>query len=145
MNAYVTEITLGELVTVQHTALWERGLFHKILLGWDSMRYHGCIPDPTAGYLRMQQGSPTPLHAISPQPELIAHSRVRKAVEKILSGEQEANGKHRTALVAIVREFADVLSTSYEDLRQTSVIRHAIHTGDAKPVRCFPRRIPYHK
>ncbi|KRX30044.1 Transposon Ty3-I Gag-Pol polyprotein, partial [Trichinella sp. T6] len=24
------------------------------------------------------------------------------------------------------------------------VVRHAIHTGDAKPVRCSPRRIPYH-
>ncbi|KRX21165.1 Transposon Ty3-I Gag-Pol polyprotein [Trichinella nelsoni] len=38
-----------------------------------------------------------------------------------------------------------VLATSDEDLGRTSVIRHAIHTGDAKPVRCSPRRIAYHQ
>ncbi|KRZ57472.1 Retrovirus-related Pol polyprotein from transposon [Trichinella nativa] len=32
-----------------------------------------------------------------------------------------------------------------EDLRRTRVIRHAIQTGDAKPVRCFPKRILYYQ
>ncbi|KRZ82083.1 hypothetical protein T08_9129 [Trichinella sp. T8] len=56
-NACVTEIILGGSVTVQHTVLWVKGLSHKILVGWDFMRYHGCTPDPTAGCLRMQQGA----------------------------------------------------------------------------------------
>ncbi|KRX53471.1 hypothetical protein T09_14489 [Trichinella sp. T9] len=63
----------------------------------------------------------------------------------MLPSEQEWSGKHRSALAAILREFSDVLPTSDEDLVQTSVVRHAIHTGDAKPVRCSPRRILYHQ
>ncbi|KRY08686.1 Transposon Ty3-I Gag-Pol polyprotein, partial [Trichinella britovi] len=66
-------------------------------------------------------------------------------MEKMLPSEQESSGKHRSALAAILKEFADVLSTSDEDLGRTSLVRHAIHTGDAKPVRCSPRRIPYHQ
>ncbi|KRY59827.1 hypothetical protein T03_1570 [Trichinella britovi] len=72
------------------------------------------------------------VRAESPQPELIAHSRVREAVEKM-------------TLAVILRDFTDVLSTLDEDLRRTRVIRHAIQTGDAKPVRCFPRRILYYQ
>ncbi|KRZ66311.1 hypothetical protein T10_11628 [Trichinella papuae] len=63
----------------------------------------------------------------------------------MLPSEQEASGKHRSTLAAILREFTDVLSTSDEDFGRTSVIRHAIHTVDARPVRCSPRRIAYHQ
>ncbi|KRX48538.1 Transposon Ty3-I Gag-Pol polyprotein [Trichinella murrelli] len=152
-NACVTEIVLGKSVTVQHTVLCVKELSHKILLGWDFMRYHCCTPDPTAGCLRMRQGnipflrfhSVTPVRAESPQSELMAHHPVQEAMENVLSSEQDSSGKHRSALAAILREFADVLSTSDEGLGRTSVVRHAIHTGDAKPVRCSPRRIPYHQ
>ncbi|KRX13115.1 Retrovirus-related Pol polyprotein from transposon, partial [Trichinella nelsoni] len=137
-NACVTEIILGKSVTVQHTVLCVRELSHKILLGWDFMRYHGCTPDPTAGCLRMRQVE-------SPQSELMAHHPAQEAMEKMLPSEQESSGKHRSALAAILREFADVLSTSDEDLGQTSVVRHAIYTGDAKPERCSPKRISYHQ
>ncbi|KRX78633.1 RNA-directed DNA polymerase -like protein [Trichinella sp. T6] len=55
------------------------------------MRYHVCTLDPTAGCLRMQQGNILyrKSHAValvraeSPQPELMAHSQVREAVEKM--------------------------------------------------------------
>ncbi|KRY05579.1 hypothetical protein T12_10453, partial [Trichinella patagoniensis] len=95
-------------------------LSHKILLGWDFMRYHGCTPDPTAGCLRMRQGNipflkshaVAPVRAESPQSELMAHHPAQEAMEKMLSSEQESSGKHRSALAAILREFADVLSTS---------------------------------
>ncbi|KRY42307.1 Retrovirus-related Pol polyprotein from transposon opus [Trichinella spiralis] len=46
---------------------------------------------------------------------------------------------------AILREFADVLSMSDEDLGQTSVIRYTIHTGDAKPVMGSPTRIAHYQ
>ncbi|KRZ01580.1 hypothetical protein T11_14756 [Trichinella zimbabwensis] len=135
-NACVTEIAFGRSVTVRHTVLCVKELSHTILLGWDFMRYHGCTPDPTAGCLKMRQGN-IPFrksHAVAPE-----------AMEKMLPSEQESSDKHRSALPAILREFADVLSTSDEDLGRTSVVRHVIHTGDAKPVRCSPRRIPYHQ
>ncbi|KRY10678.1 Retrovirus-related Pol polyprotein from transposon [Trichinella patagoniensis] len=152
-NACVTEIVLGKSVTVQHTVLCVRELSHKILLGWDFMRYHGCTPDPTAGCLRMRQGNipflkshaVAPVRAESPQSELMAHQPAHEAMEKMLSSEQESSGKHRSALAAILREFADVLSASDEDPGRTSVVRHAIYTVVAKPVRCSPTRIPYHQ
>ncbi|KRY42282.1 Retrovirus-related Pol polyprotein from transposon 17.6 [Trichinella spiralis] len=152
-NACVTEIILGKSMTVQHTVLYVRELSHKILLGWDFMRYHGCTPDPTAGCLRMRQGN-IPFrksHAValvrveSLQSELMTHQPAQEAIEKMLPSEQGSSGKHRTALAAILREFSDVLSTSDEDLVRTNVVRHANHTGDAKPVRCSPRCIPYHQ
>ncbi|KRZ05965.1 Transposon Ty3-I Gag-Pol polyprotein [Trichinella zimbabwensis] len=152
-NACVAEIVLGRSVTVQHTVLCVKELSHKILLGWDFMRYHGCTLDPTAGCLRMWHGNipfrkshaVAPVRAESPQSELMAHPPAQEAMEKMLPSEQESRGKHRSALAAILKEFMDVLSTSDEDLRRTSVVRHAIHTGHAKPVRCSPRRIPYHQ
>ncbi|KRY07126.1 hypothetical protein T12_1351 [Trichinella patagoniensis] len=137
----------------EHTVLCVRELSHEILLGWYFMRYHGCTPDPTVGYLRMRQGNipflkshaVAPVRAESPQSELMAHQPAHEAMEKMLSSEQESSGKHRSALAVILRKLADVLSTTDGDPGRTSVVRHAIYTGDAKPVRCSPRRIPYHQ
>ncbi|KRX83990.1 Retrovirus-related Pol polyprotein from transposon 17.6 [Trichinella sp. T6] len=106
------------------------------------MRYHGCTPDPTAGCLRMQQGdipfrksqAVVAVRAESPRPDRTAHSR-----------EQDVSGSYRSTLAVILREFADVLSTSDEVFMRTSVIRHTIHTGAAKPVRCSPMRIAHHQ
>ncbi|KRZ58227.1 Retrovirus-related Pol polyprotein from transposon 17.6 [Trichinella nativa] len=57
------------------------------------------------------------VRAESPRPDRTAHSRLRKAIENAS------------------QEFADVLSTSDEVFMRTSVIRHTIHTGAAKPAR----------
>ncbi|KRZ48949.1 Retrovirus-related Pol polyprotein from transposon 17.6 [Trichinella nativa] len=72
-------------------------------------------------------------------------SQIFVAMEQMLPKEQEAGRKYRLTLSAILEQFSDVLATSDEDLGQTSVIRHAIHTGHAKPVSCSPRRIAYHQ
>ncbi|KRX58998.1 Retrovirus-related Pol polyprotein from transposon 17.6 [Trichinella sp. T9] len=93
-------IKLEGLVTVQHTVLWVKGFYHKILLGWDFMRYRGCTPDPTADCLRMQQGDIpfgksrtfVPVKAESLRPDRTARSRVRETIEKMLPSEQEASG-----------------------------------------------------
>ncbi|KRZ48246.1 Transposon Ty3-G Gag-Pol polyprotein [Trichinella nativa] len=61
-------------------------------------------------------------------------SQIFVAMEQMLPKEQEAGRKYRLTLSAILEQFSDVLATSDEDLGQTSVIRHAIHTGHAKPV-----------
>ncbi|KRZ80148.1 hypothetical protein T08_8661 [Trichinella sp. T8] len=63
----------------------------------------------------------------------------------MLPSEQEASGSHQSTLAAIIVELTDVLSTSDFELRRTSVKRHIIHTRDAKPVQCSPRRIAYHQ
>ncbi|KRX53246.1 Retrovirus-related Pol polyprotein from transposon [Trichinella sp. T9] len=74
-----------------------------------------------------------------------SRSQILVAMEQILPKEQEAGRKYQPTLSAILEQFSDVLGTSDEDLGRMSVIRHAIHTGDAKPVRCSPRRIAYHQ
>ncbi|KAL1284809.1 DNA damage-inducible protein, partial [Trichinella pseudospiralis] len=136
-NAYVMEIVLGGTVRVQHTVLWVKGLSHQFLLGWDFMRSHGCTPDPVANCLRMRQSSipftkPIAVAPVGTKPAN-GRSRILVAMEQMLPKEQEAGGKYRPTLSAILEQFSDVLATSDEDLGRTSVIRHAIHTGDAKP------------
>ncbi|KRX53889.1 Transposon Ty3-I Gag-Pol polyprotein, partial [Trichinella sp. T9] len=121
---------------------------HKILLGWDFMRYHGCTPDPTAGCLRMRQGNiPFPTsHAVvlvraeSLQSKLMAHHTAQEAMEKMLPCEQESSGKDRSALAGVRGRVVHVGRGPLAD-----VVRHAIHIGDAKPMRCSLRRIPYHQ
>ncbi|KRZ81265.1 Transposon Ty3-I Gag-Pol polyprotein, partial [Trichinella sp. T8] len=119
------------------------------LLGWDFMRSHGCNRDPVANCLRIRQSSIsfTKPIAVAPVGTKSANCRSQLLVpmEQMLPKEQEAGGKYRPTLSAILEQFSDVLTTSDEDLGRTSVIRHAIHTGDAKPVRCSPRRIAYHQ
>ncbi|KRX69421.1 Retrovirus-related Pol polyprotein from transposon 17.6 [Trichinella sp. T6] len=74
-----------------------------------------------------------------------SRSQILVAMEQMLPKEQEAGGKYRRTVSAILEQFSDVLATSDEDLGWTRVIHHAIHTGDAKPVRCSPRRIAYYQ
>ncbi|KRZ70482.1 hypothetical protein T10_11081 [Trichinella papuae] len=99
MNECVTEIIFVGLVTLLHTVLWVRRLSHKMLLGWDFMRYHVA----TAGCLSMQQGNipfsesyaVAPLRSVVyPQPERVAHNRLRKAIKKMLPSEQEVSRNH---------------------------------------------------
>ncbi|KRX71636.1 hypothetical protein T06_2501 [Trichinella sp. T6] len=148
-NDYVMKTFLGGTVRVQHTALWVKGISHQFLLGWDFMRSCGCTPDPVANYLRIRHSSIpfTKPIAVAPVGTKSANSRsqILVAMEQMLPKEQEAGRKYRRSLSAILEQFSDVLAMSDEGLGQTSVIRHAIHTGDAEPVRCSPRRIAYHQ
>ncbi|KRZ49336.1 hypothetical protein T02_2502, partial [Trichinella nativa] len=101
------------------------------------MRSHGCTRDPVANCLRIRQSSIpfTKLIALAPVGTKSANSRnqILVAMEQMLPKEQEAGGKYRPTLSAILEQFSDVLATSDEDLGRTTVIRHAIYTGDAKP------------
>ncbi|KRZ81474.1 Transposon Ty3-I Gag-Pol polyprotein, partial [Trichinella sp. T8] len=128
-NAYVMEIVIGGTVRVQHMFLWVKGLSHQFLVGWDFMRSHG-LPrtwsQTVCEYDSPASRSPSPL----PWP---LWGRNPPTAGQMLPKKQEAGGKYRLTLSAILEQFSDVLATSDEDLGRTSVIRHAIHTGDAKP------------
>ena len=50
--------------------------------------------------------------------------------------------KQKLDLQAILKEFADIFSQGPGDIGQANIITHAIHTGDATPVRQPPRRLP---
>ena len=45
----------------------------------------------------------------------------------------------------LLSNYSDVFSSNDQDLGQTSVIEHRIDTGESRPVKTPPRRIPIHK
>ena len=56
-----------------------------------------------------------------------------------LSGEQGAD------VSRLIDDFSDVFSSGDDDLGQTNLVEHTINTGDSRPVKVPPRRIPIHK
>ncbi|KRZ82056.1 Retrovirus-related Pol polyprotein from transposon 17.6, partial [Trichinella sp. T8] len=115
----------------------------------DMIKFTILRSDPVANCLRIRQSSiqfTKPLD-VAPVGTKSANSRSQLlvAMEQMLPKEQEAGGKYRPTLSAILEQFSDVLATSDEDLGRMSVMCHAIHTGDAKPIRCSPRRIACHQ
>ena len=52
----------------------------------------------------------------------------------------ELSSPERKEILATLMKFADVFQ---EDLGHTDVISHRIDTGDAPPIRQYPRRLPY--
>ena len=59
-------------------------------------------------------------------------------LQKALS--PELSSPERKEILATLMKFADVFQ---EDLGHTDVISHRIDTGDAPPIRQYPRRLPY--
>ena len=51
----------------------------------------------------------------------------------------------RTCLQETLMEFADVFSTGPEDIGLTDLVEHTIDTGDSRPIRLPPRRLPITK
>ena len=45
-------------------------------------------------------------------------------------------------LRVLLVEFADVFSRNEDDIGRTHLTEHVIDTGDAKPIKCAPRRVP---
>ena len=72
-----------------------------------------------------------------PQLEYMRDLLVRSAVG--LSQEQSAG------VSQLVSDFSDVFSSGDGDLGRTSLVEHTIDTGDSRPVKVPPRRIPIHK
>ncbi|CAG2217764.1 unnamed protein product [Mytilus edulis] len=53
--------------------------------------------------------------------------------------------KEKMTLAELLNKFQDVFSRSPEDIGRTNKIKHSIDTGDARPVRVPPRRLPIGK
>ena len=48
----------------------------------------------------------------------------------------------RNEVAVLLTEFSDVFASSTDDLGRTSLVKHTINTGDSKPIRQNPRRLP---
>ena len=65
---------------------------------------------------------------------------------ELLSRSQASLDDHQgDTLASLVEDYADVFSTSRDDIGRTSVTKHTIDTGDARPIRQPARRLPLHK
>ena len=51
----------------------------------------------------------------------------------------------RRRVSSLLRDYADIFSAGDWDIGRTSVTEHKIETGDSRPVKVPPRRIPIHK
>ena len=76
--------------------------------------------------------------AETPAPESFAH--VDPLVEAV---DASVTVEEKVVLQATLREFADVFSKSEYDLGCTSLAKHTIDTGDARPIRQTLRRQPF--
>lgn len=73
------------------------------------------------------------------------HQVVKKLAAVILGIDTSTMERHQeAALNDLVQEFADVFSTSKNDLGQTDIVYHSINTGNAAPIKQPPRRLPIH-
>ena len=48
----------------------------------------------------------------------------------------------KNEVAVLLTEFSDVFASSTDDLGRTSLVKHTINTGDSKPIRQNPRRLP---
>ena len=51
----------------------------------------------------------------------------------------------RRQFVSLVTEYEDIFAKDSSDLGKTGLLKHAIDTGDCKPVKQPPRRVPPYK
>ena len=58
---------------------------------------------------------------------------------------QGLDGEQTAQVSDLLENFQDVFSAGDHDLGQTSLVEHTIDTGDSRPVKVPPRRIPIHK
>lgn len=56
---------------------------------------------------------------------------------------QELSDEQQKQAEELLLEFTDVFSVDENDLGQTGLVKHKIQTGDAKPIRQPPRRLPF--
>ena len=55
------------------------------------------------------------------------------------------NSEQQQELLALLKEYQNSFAASSSDLGRTSLVEHRINTGDAKPIKQPPRRLPMHK
>ena len=53
--------------------------------------------------------------------------------------------EERPALASFLREYEGVFARHADDLGHTDVVQHHIDTGDSRPIKQAPRRVPLHK
>ncbi|XP_055876714.1 uncharacterized protein LOC129924619 [Biomphalaria glabrata] len=71
-----------------------------------------------------------------PKPQI---TKLLAEIETILSREQYAKAEQ------LIREFADIFASDEADCGRTNMVQHRIDTGNTRPIRQPPRRLPLAK
>ena len=70
------------------------------------------------------------------------HPHLQELLDRSCVGLSDEQG---TCVSGLIESFADVFSSGDHDLGRTSLAEHTINTGNSRPVKVPPRRIPIHK
>uniref|UniRef100_A0A5S6QPX8 RNA-directed DNA polymerase n=1 Tax=Trichuris muris TaxID=70415 RepID=A0A5S6QPX8_TRIMR len=143
------DVSIGGAPARKHTVLVAHGLTCPCLIGADFLRRHKCVIDFTTGILQIgnydvelkseSENDHTIALVGSAQTEPGKYDEVIDAMCSKSTAPQDVLELLRKTLL----KYCDVISMADDDLGCTSVVRHEIRTGDAKPIKIGPRRTPY--
>lgn len=85
---------------------------------------------------------PSSKNEISSHPHEQRLEHLQELLDKSCAGLTPEQG---TCVSELLDSFSDVFSAGDHDLGRTSLAEHTINTGDSRPVKVPPRRIPIHK
>ena len=84
--------------------------------------------------------------ATSPKPLVAAVQNTQRMQELLtnlgLEG-TDLDPYEKLQLESLVEEFSDLFAMSSSELGRTSLVEHQINTGDHKPIKQLPRRVPH--
>ena len=96
------------------------------------------------------QGNSAPVtpglcHPTTAPPQL-PHTGVDEAQSAVLEGWRKncggLNPEHQEQLWQLLLEFQGSFAMSEEEVGRTHLVEHEIDTGDSRPIKCRPRRLP---
>ncbi|BHF62433.1 hypothetical protein SprV_0200541500 [Sparganum proliferum] len=137
--------------TKEHTFVVSPNVTWDILLGVDFLVQFNCHLDIRERVLRFGPEPTPPCHTnvVSQEDEICAAISAAVALpptnlDSILPADAELDKQDRKDLKSLLATFEDVFAWDERSLGRSTLVRHTIDTGSAKPVWQPPRRIPPH-
>jgi len=81
--------------------------------------------------------------ATSPKPLVAAVQRMQELLTNLGVEGTDLDPYEKLQLESLVEEFSDLFAMSSSELGCTSLVEHQINTGDHKPIKQLPRRVPH--
>ncbi|XP_023702345.1 uncharacterized protein LOC111861746 [Cryptotermes secundus] len=100
---------------------------------------------------KLRRGSPLPhckpvtLMALPEVGQPPAPGLTPKLADVTTAAKPHLNTREFQELEDLVSEFADIFARDNEDYGRTNKVYHRIHTGEARPIRQPPRKVPLTK
>ncbi|KFD60666.1 hypothetical protein M514_27175 [Trichuris suis] len=144
----VVEVSIGGAPAVRHTVLVAEGLTCPCLVGADFLRSHKCVIDFASGTLHIHnyevklKSERRNEHIIAITDSTSQDSTTHEVI-KTMCADSTADDRTQRQLREMLLRYKDVISMANDDIGRTSVVRHRIRTGNAKPIKIGLRRTPH--